>query len=292
LKKNSEKGEQGGEKSNENAKKQNELMSGLDKLTSQMSDLSNKTFAITPEMGKALGDAKNSMRQAMQGMQNRNSSLTAISQNGAMKSVNEAATMMKSSMESMMNGGQGGGGGMMSMMQQLQQLSQQQMSINDLTQGMQQGGLSQQQQATMERLAQQQELVRKSLEQLNDESKASGQSKKIPANLENIVNEMKEVVTNMRSEKLSDEIIQKQEHILSRLLDAQRSMNDRDFNEERESQSGKNYALKSPDKLNLNQKGDKIKDELKKAANEGYAKDYEALIRKYYEYLEKEKISQ
>jgi hypothetical protein len=293
LKKNSEGGEQSGESSsNRDAKRQNELLSGLDKITSQMSELSNKTFAITPEMGKAIGNARSNMRQALQAMQNNNSSMTSISQGAAMKSVNEAATMMKSAMESMMQGGGQGGGGMMSLMQQLQQLSQQQMNINDLTQAMQQGNLSMQQQAEMQRLAQQQELVRKSLEQLNDESKAAGQSKKIPANLENIINEMKEVVSDMRSEDLSDDIVQKQERILSRLLDAQRSMNDRDFNEERESKSGKTYARSSPDKLNLNPEGNKIKDELKKAANEGYAKDYEALIRKYYEFLEKEKISQ
>lgn len=290
LKKSSEGERQGENAPNQGAKRQNELLSGLDKITSQMSEQSNKTFAITPEMGKAIGNARNSMRQALQGMQNGNSSMTVISQNAAMKAVNEAATMMKSAMESMMSGGQGGG--MMSLMQQLQQLSQQQMNINDLTQGLQQGTLSMQQQAEMQRLAQQQELVKKSLEQLNDESKASGQSKKIPANLENIINEMKEVVADMRSENLSDDVVQKQERILSRLLDAQRSMNDRDYKEERESKSGKTYARRSPEGLNLNSEGDKIKDELKKAANEGYAKDYEALIRKYYEFLEKEKISE
>ena len=37
-----------------------------------MSELSQKTFAISPEMGKALGNANQKMDQSMQSMQNRN----------------------------------------------------------------------------------------------------------------------------------------------------------------------------------------------------------------------------
>jgi len=144
----------------------------------------------------------------------------------------------------------------------------------------------------MQRLAQQQQLIQKSLEQLNKEAKQSGESKKIPADLENIVNQMREVVTDMNTEKLDDELIQKQEKILSKLLDAQKSINERDFEKERKSESGKNFTRNSPAELNLsNQQGkEKIKDELNRAVQEGYNKDYEDLIRKYYDALQKEKI--
>ena len=83
---------------------------------------------------------------------------------------------------------------------------------------------------------------------------------------------------------------QKQEHILSKLLDAQRSINERDYKNERESKAGQDVARQSPAQLNLSSdKGkNKIKDELNKAAQEGYTKDYEELIRKYYDALQKE----
>ena len=193
----------------------------------------------------------------------------------------------------MMQGG-GGSGGMMSLMQQLQQMSGQQMKLNNLTQmlkQMQQGQLSPQQQAEMQRLSQQQELIRKSLAQLNEEAKISGESKKIPADLESIMNEMYEVLTDMKTEKLDDDLIQKQEHILSKLLDAQRSINERDFEKERKSRSGENVVLKSPSDVNLNSEEgqEKLKDELNKAVQEGYAKDFEELIIKYYNAIQKEK---
>jgi hypothetical protein len=164
--------------------------------------------------------------------------------------------------------------------------------MTQMLQQMQQGQLSQQQQGEMQRLAQQQRLIQKSLEQLNKEAKQSGESKKIPADLENIVNQMREVVTDMNTEKLDDELIQKQEKILSKLLDAQKSINERDFEKERKSETGKNLTRNSPAELNLsNQQGkEKIKDELNQAVQEGYNKDYEDLIRKYYEALQNEKI--
>jgi hypothetical protein len=201
--------------------------------------------------------------------------------------------MMKGSMESMMQGGQGGG--MMSLMQQLQQMSGQQMNLNNMTQmlqQMQQGQLSPQQQAQLQRLAQQQDVIRKSLDQLNKEAKQSGESKKIPANLEDIMHQMQEVVTDMNTQKLDDDLIQKQEKILSKLLDAQKSINERDFEKQRESNTGKNIVGKPPAELNLTtEEGkDKLRDELNKAVREGYSKDYEELIRKYYEALQKEKV--
>lgn len=276
------------------AKKENNLSNNLNNVMQQMSELSQKTFAISPEMGKSLGDAKKQMDGAVQSMKNRNGLLAGNQQEEAMKSLNEAAMMMKNSMESMMQGGSGQGG-MMSLMQQLQQMAGQQMNLNNLTQmlqQMQQGGLSPQQQLEMQRLAQQQQMIQKSLEQLNQEAKMSGQSKKLPADLDNIIQKMQEVITDMQGQKLDDELIQKQENILSKLLDAQRSINERDYEKERESRTGENVSRNFPAVLDLNsQKSlNKIRDELNKAVKEGYSRDYEELIRKYYEILQLEGV--
>ncbi len=276
---------------NELVQEQNNLNSSLQKLLKQMADLSQKTFAVTPEMGKAIGEAMKQIQMSIQSMQNRNGLFAANQQSEAMKSLNEAAMMMKNSMEAMMQGGSGGG--MMSLMQQLQQLSGQQMSLNNLTQmlqKMQQGGLNPQQQLELQRLSQQQEVISKSLEQLNQEAKLSGQTSKLPADLNDIVKKMQEVITDMNTEKLDDELIQKQENILSRMLDAQRSINERDFEKERESRTGENLSVMSPDGLiNLDESAlDKIRNELNKAVKEGYSKDYEELIRRYYEALQSE----
>ena len=155
-----------------------------------------------------------------------------------------------------------------------------------------QGGMSPQQQVEMQRLAQQQQLIQKSLDQLNKEAKVSGQSSKLPADLDNILKRMQEVVTDMQGQKLDEQLIQKQENILSKLLDAQKSINERDYEKERESRSGENVARNFPPELDLNSDKslNKIRDELNKAVKEGYSRDYEELIRKYYEILQSEVI--
>ncbi len=293
LKKQSEKLDPNSSQFTENAQQQNSLKQNLNRLLQQLSDLSQKTFAVSPEMGKALGNANQKMDVSIQSMQNRNGPFAAITQGEAMKHLNEAASMLKNSMESMMQGGSGGG--MMSLMQQLQQLGGQQMSLNNMTQMLQQmiqGNMTSEQLAEFQRLGQQQDLIRKSLEQLNEEAKLSGESKKIPADLENIVKQMQEVVTDMNTERLDDDLIQKQERILSKLLDAQRSINERDFEKERRSETGQRIVRQSPTELNLSsdQGKNKIKDELNRTVREGYKKDFEDLIRRYYEALQKENI--
>jgi len=270
------------------SREQSEIQNNLGKVLQKIGDLSQKTFAITPEMGKALGKALADMQQSINAMQNQQGPPAAQMQKNAMSSLNEAATLMKGAMDQMMSGGSQGGG-MMSLMQQLQQLSQQQMDLNKLTQMLNQGQMTQEMMSQMQRLAQQQEAIRKSLEQLNQETKEAGQSKKLVSNLEKILSEMKEVVTNLQSEKMNDDLVKKQERILSKLLDAQTSMNERDYEKDRESSAGKDFNRTSPPDLILStdEGKNKLKDELLKAIREGYKKDYEDLIRKYFEALEK-----
>jgi hypothetical protein len=292
LRKESELLDPGSSQFKDNIQKQDNIQRNLDKMLAQMSSLSQKTFAITPEMGKSLGDAKREMAKSLTAMQNRNKGEAFNSQGEAMGSLNEAASMMKSSMESMMQGG--GQGGMMSLMQQMGQLSQQQMNLNNLTQMLQQGQqgqLSPEQQTQLQRLTQQQELIRKSVEQLNKEARESGQSKTLPGNLENIAKEMQEIISNMNTQKLDDNLVQKQEKILSRMLDIQKSINERDFEKKRESNTGENIVYESPSQLNLSSQStkDKLREELNRAVKEGYSKDYENLIRKYYELLQEKR---
>ncbi|MBN1301953.1 MAG: hypothetical protein JW995_12125 [Melioribacteraceae bacterium] len=271
-----------------NAKDQAEIQRNLDRTIQQLVNLSQKTFAITPETGRALGQARSEMSNAITSIQNRSSSTAVQSQISSMQRLNEAASLMKAGVEQMMQGGQGGG--MMSLMQQMQQMSERQMRLNQLTQQLnQEGQLSQEQRAELQRLAKEQEVIRKSLEQLNREAKESGESKTLAGNLDRILEEMKEAVVNMQTEKVNDNLIQAQERILSKLLDAQRSINERDFEKERESKSGKVITRESPPEIifSTEEGKDVLRNELLKAIQEGYSKDYEELIRKYYEALQK-----
>ncbi len=77
-------------------------------------------------------------------------------------------------------------------------------------------------------------------------------------------------------------------------MDAQRSIIERDYQKRRESRLGEDLPKRPPSEIDLTtQEGrDKLREDLLRALEEGYAKDYEVLIRKYFEALQREKVGQ
>jgi hypothetical protein len=147
--------------------------------------------------------------------------------------------------------------------------------------------LSQQQLQEMGRLAKQQEAVQKSLEELNKEAQGGQDRNRILGDLQKIADEMKEVVENLQQNNINPNTIQQQQRILSRLLDAQTSMRERDFEQRRKSLTGTTQLRRSPADIQNDPGLDQIRRDLLKAAEEGYSKDYQDLIRKYYDALNK-----
>ncbi len=270
-----------------NAEQQMQVMRDLNRLADRMSSLSQKTFAVTPDMGKSLGDAMRSMAEAMKSLEQRAGGGASESQQQAMGSLNESAQLMQNSMDAMQQGG-GQGMGMAGFLQRMKQLSGMQQGINQGTQQAQ--GMSQEQAAAMARLAGEQGMVRKSLEQLQREAAASGDLQKMLGDLSSIARDMREVQTDMAQGNVNPETTRKQDRILSRLLDAQRSTRERDFEKRRTSESGKDILRPSPGPIDLtSQEGrNRLRLDLLKALEQGYARDYEDLIKKYFDALEQQ----
>jgi len=281
----------------QNAQEQNELMEDLNNIANAMSELSKKTFAVSPEMGKEIGNALKQMSEAIEQTELRNPSGTSQKQEQAMGSLNRAAMMMQGALSAMMKSGQSGLG-MAGLMAQLQQMAGMQGNINSATQeamsmGHGQGQqISAQQAAEYQRLANQQAVVQKSLEQLANEAKNAGEYSRLLGDLDRIAQEMKEVETDLQQGNVNPNTIQKQERILSRLLESARSMRERDYEKRRTAEAGKNILHPSPAEIDITtQEGkNKLREEMLKALQENYSKDYEELIKKYFEELEKENI--
>ena len=269
----------------QNAEGQLQVMQDLNNVTNGLTELSKRSFAVTPGMAKAIGEAMMRMRNAMQDLDVRNGQMASQDQEMAMQSLNEGAIQTQNALQAMMQGGQGGLG---SLLQQLQMLAGSQMSLNLKSEQLGQQ-MSMQQAAEAARLAQQQEAIRKSLDQLNKEAKESQEQQRLLGDLDKIGEEMREVVTNLEQNNVGRETIQKQQRILSRLLDASRSMHERDYEKRRISKAGTEIVRKSPEELNpVDLNGtDKLRDDLLKALQQGYSRDYQELIRKYFEQLQK-----
>ncbi len=273
------------------AESQQNTMSSLGRVAEQLYDLSQSTFFVTPEIGQAMGKALNEMKEALQSLESRNPGKSAGNQGQAMAGLNEAASQIMQSMQGL--SGASSGIGFQEMMQRMMGLSQQQQGINQQTQGMGQksGGMNLQQQAAMQRLAAQQEGVRKSLSQL---MKEAGRGSNMLGDLGKVSQDMQDVVTELQRNQVAKRTIDRQKKILSRLLDAQKSMQERDFSRKRKAETGKSYTTRSPSALanRPGQKKELLKNELLKAIKEGYSKEYKELIQKYFEALSAEEVGE
>ncbi len=272
----------------ENAQEQMEMMDNLNNVADMMGEISKKSFAMSPEMGKEIGNAMRQMAQSLQNMEQRNPSGSAQQQSEAMGSCNRAAMMMQGAINSMKQ--MGGGMGMAGLMQRLGQMSGMQAGINAQTsQAMGNQGMSAQQKAEYSRLAGEQGSARKSLEQLANEARNMGELSKLLGDLDRIAKDMQEVQTDLEQGNVNPETQKKQERILSRLLDSQKSMRERDYEKRRRGETGKDFRNAGPPDFDLTSKESKnrLREELLKILDEKYSKDYEDMIRKYFEELEK-----
>lgn len=272
----------------ESMRQQAELSEQLQGAASDLMEMGKKSFAITPQMAQKFGDAFNRMNEALQSMQNRDARSSGERMGGAMQALNEAAREIAQGMQKS-SGSKSGS----SMMQQLQQMAQQQQNLNAQTQqigqGQGQGRMTQQQMAAMQRLAQEQRGMQKSLEELDREARSSTEGQKMLGDLRKIAEEMQEVVRDLQQGEVNPETLQRQERILSRLLDASKSMRERDWEKKRRAETANEVSKRSPGELDpsLLDPRQGIQRDLQRAVQEGYRRDYEALIRSYYENVQK-----
>ena len=105
--------------------------------------------------------------------------------------------------------------------------------------------------------------------------------------LDQLGQEMKKVVEDLQKANVNPETIQRQEGILSRMLDAQKSVNRRDYSNKRQSEQGTDVVRKSPT-LPEGFTGDEegLSEMVRKALDEGYPKQYEKLIRAYFKSIQ------
>jgi len=273
------------------ARKQQETLEDLGSVANAMTELSKKTFAIGPELGREMGNAMQRMGEAMEEMERRNPGGSSRQQREAMGSMNRAAMSMQGSLKGMMEGE--GEMGMAGLMGRLGQMAGQQQGINQGTQQAQgqsgeEGGMTAAQMAAYGRLAGQQGSLSKSLQELAQEAKNSGDFSKILGDLDKIAKEMTEVQTSLSQGEVNPGTTSKQERILSRLLESQKSLRERDYEKRRTAQSGTNVVREGPSAINFgSQEGrNRLREELFQVREGKYARDYEELIRKYFEQLE------
>ncbi len=267
------------------AEEQQNISSGLQRVTDQLFEASKESFFIDSQIGSALGQAAKNMAQSQASLEERNQMAAAGRQGQAMSELNRASFQMLAALQGMKSGSCSSGMSMSSFMKQMQSLANAQQGINQQSMGMGAGGqqMSMAQQAALARLAAQQGQVRKSMEQLAQEA---GSLSGTLGNLDKIIEDMKQVENDLGHE-ITRQTLQRQQQILSRMLDSYKSVREREYSRKRKAETGKQYAATDPKELpaELGERKEKWQQDLLRAKKQGYSRDYLELIQQYFEAL-------
>ena len=269
----------------EMAARQQVLQDQLQSIMNQMMDLSKETFAITPEIGRSIGKANAGMQEAKNKLTDRNVSQAGENQNMALVGLNEAALGLFNSMQSMQQSGSASG--YSQFLKMMQQMAGQQQGLNQQGMQLSMGQMAAAaQQQMMQQMLQKQQGLRKSLEQMMNEMRHSGQ--KGMGDLGGIGKEMDEVIKDLQRRRFTRKTKERQQRILSRMLDSQTSMTQRGFKDERKSTSAESIvAFEGPGGLpaDMGQRQSLALQALNKAINAGYSREHQTMIKRYFNSL-------
>ena len=278
-------------------------------LTSNIEDLMNMTkegMQLSPELGKELGGAHNSMNKSEGNLKNGEKNPAMSNQGKAIESLNNAAKMLGDMLDQMgkqQGKGKKGEGRMGQLMQRLGQLIMMQQGVNGKMSNMGQNGrtgrdgkggqeeLSQEQKETLDKLRLEQYQIQKSLEELNAEfeKEKNRSGEKMLGDLKEVEKEMLESIRQMSEYSVDEKLLERQNKILSRMLDAQLSQREKDYEQKRESKPGDNVTRKSPSEFVISgpRTENALKDDLLRMEKQGYTEDYEKLIIEYNKLIKK-----
>jgi len=177
-------------------------------------------------------------------------------------------------------------------LQQLESLAGSQAGVNRRTSkladalGNGQGSLSLSERAMFERLARDQSFIKKNLEELE---KQLQEKERLLGDLDSIGRDMEEVIRDLQDRGVTSETINKQKRILSRLLDAGKSLTQRDYSPRRKSETaGEHRRSSRPVAKSGERPGvQSIWSEMTRALNDKYPPEYEPIIRAYFRSLAK-----
>jgi uncharacterized phage infection (PIP) family protein YhgE len=96
------------------------------------------------------------------------------------------------------------------------------------------------------RMAAEQEALRNQLNELKEKLSGKPNQEGLSDNLQQIIDQMEQNETDLVNKRITNELINRQEQILTRMLQAEESLREQDLDEEREGETAENYEKRVP----------------------------------------------
>jgi Domain of unknown function (DUF4175) len=267
------------------AEKQMSYLRATQKVADGVTEIANQSLGVPPALVQALGEAINRMQSSMLFLEQDKPYMSTAHAHNAIESLNKATIEMLRSAESCKSGKQGQG--KPSAQQMLQAMIPQQQDIIKETQQMLQmklaeEALRQQQQAQLDRLAGQQRSLQEVAKQIRESMEKNRQA---PGQLDKAIEDMEAVAKQLQKGDVGDDLVNQQQRILSRLLDADRSVNTRDYEKERQSVTAADIFSKTLGHRPETADAQTLRDEIQRAMQLKAPGEFEELIRMYFRAL-------
>ncbi len=265
--------------------KQTDLAESLAHVAERLFRVGNDSFEIDASTYRKIAMVRGEMIRAAQHLAAESARAAEVTVSSALGRVNGLIVELLTSNQS--SSSSGGAGALQQLMQQLTQMAEQQAQLNQMTESLrqqmgEQGDMSHQEQ--LARMRAEQERLMEQAQRLAEEF---GNRSEVLGRLDDTVDEMEGTLAEMEEHGASQEAVDRQKRILSRLLDAQRSLRRRDYTRERRSSVGEAYRRTSPDALadEITQARRELREDLLRAMQREYPAEYRELIRAYFESL-------
>ena len=275
----------------EMARRQHALSDGLSAVADSLQRLAQEIPQLTREVQRLAGASLQAMEESTTALADRRGTQAVVGQRTAMTHLNELALLLSDLLEQLMNASSSSAGSGMSMEQmteQLQQMARQQAQLNEQIQQMlnqaQGQRLAADMQARMRQLGMQQQVMQR---QLREMSRNRDVARQLTGDLGKIAEAMEESIRELERGSVSRRTQQRQQEILTRLLDASRSMQERGRERRREGRRGEEIQRESPQGTDPAQAA-LLRRALLDALERGYTPDYEELIKRYFLLLQGE----
>lgn len=259
--------------------------------------LSKRVFQIESFVTEKVTEIKSNMKSGLDDLEERRKPQAADHQQRVMKNVNDLALMLSETMEQMqkemsgmMSGSQmcnnPGGKGSSGKVPK-DKISQGQKSVNEMLQDMKnqmqqgKGGSSKQ----FAKMAAQQAALREALRKKQQELQQRGKG---DPQLQEIVDEMDKIETELVNKNLTNEMIRRQEEILTRLLEHEKAEREKDMDEKRQAQTARQYERKPPPTLEEYLKKRESELDLFKTVSPALKPYYKNLVEEYHKSLKAE----
>ena len=265
---------------------QQALARGTELVIEEVARVGSRTMALEPSLPATLGGALRRMEEAGGRLGQLERGRAGQLQGEAMGFLNQAVMLLRRSVGNLQEARTPSSFG--EAMERMMALSEQQAALNEETRrAMQPGSRGNPRRAgggleVLPRLAAEQRRIQQALAEV--ERSLRGQ-RSLQERVGAIQKEMRSVLAGMERRRADPRVLQGQERILQRLLDASRSIHARGFEKRRRSEQGEQRAFTGPGWLpvDLGQRPDAWREAMRRALAAGYPPEYRELIRRYYE---------